>query len=100
MPLALILADQHRAGLQAPLALVGRVLALTQAVEQLHGRRIEPTHGLLLDAPSHHPGEQVLGESWWRSRSESRPPQRAELVDAQRPHAFDLGFEMATADRW
>jgi len=79
--LALILAHEDCAGLEAALAF-GRGSTLQEAGQQLHRGAVEAAQGRFLDVPDNAAREQVLGESWGRSRPEGGPPQRAELVDA------------------
>ena len=91
--LALVLAHEHRAGLEAPGALGSALVAMSEAVQELHGAWIKPAKSLLLEVPADEPGDEVLGEGARRRRPKRPPPERAKLVEAERPHAVDLGLD-------
>ena len=59
----------------------------------LCGLRIKSTLGLLLDVPAEKPRHEVLGEGRRRGGAERHAPQGAKLVEAERPHAVDLGLD-------
>ena len=54
---------------------------------------IGATEGLFLDVPANEAGHEVFGKGRRRQRSECRAPQRAKLVEAERPYAGDLGLQ-------
>jgi hypothetical protein len=51
------------------------------------------TLGLLLDVPAEKPRHEVLAEGRRRRGAERHAPQGAKLVEAERPHAVDLGLD-------
>src|SRR5712692_9827052 len=89
----LVLAHEHGAGLEAPGAVRSRPVATCEAIQKLCRIRIKPPEGLLLDVPADEPRDQVLGEGRGRGRPQGRTPQGAKLVEAERPHAVDLGLD-------
>jgi hypothetical protein len=93
VPLALIFAHQHGAGLQPPKAVCHRLVAMCKAVQTLCNTRINPIEGLLLEMPADEPRDEVLGEARGWGRPECRAPQGAKVVEAERPHAVDLGLD-------
>ena len=66
---------------------------LRDAVQQLCSIGIKPAEGLLLDVPADEPRHEVLGEGRRRRRPQRRAPERAKLVEAEGPHAVDLGLD-------
>jgi hypothetical protein len=62
VPLALVFAQEHGAGLEAPRVIGSRLVAPCEAIEMLCGLWIKPTLGLLLDMPAEKPRHEVLGE--------------------------------------
>jgi hypothetical protein len=60
---ALVFAQEHGAGLEAPAAIRSRLVATCAAVEMLCGLRIKSTLGLLLDVPAEEPPSFL---AWWR----------------------------------
>ena len=60
---------------------------------ELCGLRIKPAEGLLLEVPADETRDEVLAESRRWGRTERRAPQGAKLVEAERPHAVDLGLD-------
>jgi hypothetical protein len=93
VPLALIFAQEHGAGLEAPGAIRSRLVAPCEAVEMLCGLRIKSTPGPLLDVPAEKPRHEVLAEGRRRGGAERHGPQGAKRVEAERPHAADLGLD-------
>ena len=49
VPLALVFAQKHGAGLEAPRAIGSRLVPLDEAIEMLCDLRIKPAEGLLLE---------------------------------------------------
>src|SRR5262249_44505896 len=92
VPLALVFADQHGAGLETP-AVHLRLVAPCKAVQQLCCVPIKTTEGLLLDVPADKPRHEILCQGSGRGRPERRAPERAKLVEAKGPHAVDLGLD-------
>jgi hypothetical protein len=66
----------------------------------LCGLGIKPAEGLFLDVPADEPRHEVLGEGRRRRRPEGDPPQGAKFVEAERPHADDLGLDCLAIERW
>jgi hypothetical protein len=71
-----------------------------EAIEMLCGLGIKSTERLLLDAPAEKPRHDVLGKVRWRGGLERRAPQGAKFVEAERPHADDLGFDCLAISSW
>ena len=92
-PLALVFAQEHGAGLEAPGAIRSALVASCKAVEMLCGLRIKSTLGPLLDVPADEADDEVLGEALRCRRTERHPPQGAKLVEVERPNAVDLGLD-------
>ena len=99
VPLALVFAQEHGAGLKAPGAIRSRLAAPCEAVEMLCGLRIKSTLGPLLDVPAEKPRHEVLGEGRRRGGAERHAPQGAKFVEAERP-ADDLGLDCLAIERW
>src|SRR5438128_7780480 len=71
MALALIVANEHRAGFEpAP----GRAAVARQTVQEGQAFPIEPAEGLLLQTASDHSPQHVLTQTRRRSSSEDNPP--------------------------
>jgi len=100
VPLALVFAQEHGAGLEAPRVIGSRLVAPCEAIEMLCGLWINPGEGLFLDVPADEPRHEVLGEGRRRRRPEGDPPQGAKFVEAERPHADDLGLDCLAIERW
>jgi hypothetical protein len=83
VPLALVFAHEHGAGLEAPWALCPCPVAPREAGKMLCGFRIKPATHLLLDVPAKKPRNEILGEAWWRRRAVGRTPQRTKRVEAE-----------------
>src|SRR3984893_14908916 len=80
VPRALVFAQEHGAGLEAPGAIRSRLAAPCEAVEMLCGLRIKSTPGLLLEVPAEKPRHEVLGEGRRRGGAERHAPQGAKRV--------------------
>src|SRR3954468_5985163 len=93
VPLALVFANQHSAGLETPGAVHSRLGATYETVQKLARNRIKPTEGLLLDMPADEPRHEVLGKGRGWGRPQCGAPQGAKLVEAEQPHAVDLGLD-------
>jgi hypothetical protein len=93
VPLALVFANEHGAGLEAATAVRSPFAGPSEAVEMFCGLRIKPADGLLLNVPAEEPCYEILGEGRRWGRPKRSPPQAAKLVKAERPHAFDLGLD-------
>src|SRR6202030_2364230 len=89
--LALIFAHEHGAGFESPGAICCALVAPGEAVQELCAVCIKPAEGLLLEVPADEAGDEVLGEGAWRRRPKRPAPEGAKLVEAERPHAVDLG---------
>jgi hypothetical protein len=83
VPLALIFAQEHGAGLEAPGTIRSRLAAPCEAVEMLCGLRIKPAEGLLLDGPGEKPRDEVLGKGRRRAGAERHAPQVRSSIDSQ-----------------
>jgi hypothetical protein len=57
------------------------------------GFRIKSPKRLLLDVPPKKPCDEILGEAWRRRGMKRGTPLAAELIDAERPNAVDLGLD-------
>jgi hypothetical protein len=88
--LALIVANEHRAGLElAP----GRAAAACQTVQEPQAFPIEAAEGLLLQAASNHSPQQVLAQSRRRRSSKHRPPAPPKGIKWKRADARNLGLD-------
>ncbi len=58
------------------------------------------TKGLLLDVPAEKPRHKVLRETRRRGGAERHASQGTKLVEAERPHAVDLGLDRLAIERW
>src|SRR5271165_4096122 len=88
--LALIVANQHRAGLElAP----GRAAVARQAVQERQAFAIEAAEGLLLQAPSNHSPQQVLAQACRRRSSEDHTPAPPKHINRKRAQPSDLGLD-------
>src|SRR5438067_6557326 len=88
--LALIVANEHRAGLEpAPwLAAVPR-----QAVQEPQGFPIKPAKSPLLQAISDHSPQEVLAQSCWRGSSENHAPVSPKRIKRKRTQMSNLGLD-------
>ena len=93
VPLALVLTQEHGAELESPGTIRSALVASCKAIEMLCGLRIKSTLGPLLNVPAEEPRHEVLGERRRRGGAERHAPQGAKLVEAERPHAVDLGLD-------
>lgn len=91
--LAAIFPDENGANLEPPGAVHIGSFSASKAVQPLGYILIKSAMCLLLDMPADRPGNEVLLEGRWRWRSESGMPQRAELIEAERSNADDLGLQ-------
>jgi hypothetical protein len=89
VPIALVFANEHSAGLDAPWAIRFRLIAPPSAVEMLRGFSAD---GLLLDVPAKEPRDEILGRGRRRGRPKRRAPQGAKLIEAERPYAVNLSL--------
>src|SRR5229473_1841790 len=88
--LALIVANQHRAGFEvAP----RRAAVARQTVQKRQAFTIEAAEGLLLNAPADHSPQEVLAQSRRRRSSEDHPPAPPKGIGAQRPETRDLSLD-------
>src|SRR5262249_56861655 len=69
--LAVIVANEHRAGLEAA---PWRAAVPRQPVQEPQALPIKPTKDPLLQAISDHSPQQVLAQTRWRGSSEDHPP--------------------------
>src|SRR5207245_109664 len=86
VPLALVFAHEHGAGLGAPGAVRSRLVAPCEAVEKLCGIRIKPTEGLLLNRATRSLVRAGGGDDRnvvrHRVRSSLRPSDRTRSISA------------------
>ena len=98
--LALVFPDQDCADLETSQAIRSWLVASCKTIKELGGLGIETAQALFLDMPTNEPGNEVFGEGRWRRRSECRAPQRAKLIEAERPYTGDLGLQrLSRSDR-
>src|SRR3984893_16946991 len=74
VPLALVFAQEHGAGFEAPRAIGSAPGAPRESIELLCGLGIQPAEGLLLNVPAEEPRQDVLAEGRRRGRPECRAP--------------------------
>jgi hypothetical protein len=74
MSLALVLPDENRAGLEAPVQSLSGFLAARQTIQQLDCLSIEAPERLLLDPVSDHSRDEVFGQSGRRRAAGASPP--------------------------
>jgi len=90
MALALIVANEHRAGFElAP----GRAAVARQTLQEHQAFPIKPAKGLFLHAPGNHSPQQVLAQTRRRRSSEDRPPAPPKGVKRKRAQARDPGLD-------
>ena len=88
--LALIVAHQHRAGLElAP----GRAAVACQTIQEPQAFPIEAAKGSLLQAPSNHSPQQVLAQTRRRRSSEDHPPVSPKHINRNRAQTSDLSLD-------
>src|SRR6516225_8870526 len=94
--LALIVAHQHRGGLEpAP----RRTAVARQAVQEPQAFPIKTAKGPLLQAPRNHSPQQVSAQiCWWRS-SKDDPPTSPKRINGQRAQVCDLGLDRGRVGR-
>ena len=85
--------DQDSARPETPGVVRSRLAPQDKAIEKPNVILIEAAEGLFLDVPANEAGHEVFGKGRRRQRSECRAPQRAKLVEAERPYAGDLGLQ-------
>jgi hypothetical protein len=90
MALALIVANEHRAGLEVAPARGG---VPGKALQQAQAFPIKAAECPLLQPESKHSPEQVLAQGRKRGSSERCPPAPPKGIDAKRPNARDLGLD-------
>jgi len=88
--LALIVANEHRAGLEAA---PGRAPVARQTVQECQAFPIKAAKGLLLQAPSNHSPQQVLAQTRRRRSSEDRPPTPPKGIKRKRAQVSDLDLD-------
>src|SRR5262249_59148493 len=88
--LALIVANEHRAGLEgAP----WRAAVPRQPVQEPQAFPIKPAKGPLLQAISDHSPQQVLAQICWRGSSEDHAPVSPKRVKRKRAQMSNLGLD-------
>jgi hypothetical protein len=90
---ALVFPDQDCADLEASQAIRSWLVASRKTIKELGGFVIETAQALFLDMPADEPGNEVFGEGRRRRCSECRVPQGAQLIEAERPYAGNLGLQ-------
>src|ERR1700730_1938401 len=104
VPLALVFAQEHGAGFEAPRAIGSWPVAPRESIEMLCGLGIQPAEGLLLNMPAEEPRQDVLAEGRrgddrnverHRVRSESTPSDRTRSISASIPSRSNEGRGMA-----
>src|SRR6516162_4649591 len=110
--LTLIVANEHRAGLEAA---PGRAAMPRQPVQEPQAFPIKPAKGPLLQAISDHSPQEVLAQICWRGSSEDHAPvapkrvkrKRAQMSNLDRdrgqlwllpPHGYPLGTLVPSAE--
>ena len=94
--LALIVAHQHRAGLE-PAA--RRTTVARQTVQEPQAFPIKAAKGPLLQPPRNHSPQQVSAQiCWWRS-SEDDSPTSPKRINGQRAQVCDLGLDCGRLGR-
>src|SRR3989449_1978786 len=88
--LALIVANEHRAGLEAA---PGRAAMPRQPVQEPQAFPIKPAKGPLLQAISDHSPQQVLAQICWRGSSEDHAPLAPKRVKRKRAQMSNLGLD-------
>src|SRR5947209_4839296 len=88
--LAPIVANEHRAGLEAAR---GRAVVPRQPVQEPQAFPIKPAKGPLLQAISDHSPQEVLAQICWRGSSEDHPPVLPNRVKRKRAQMSNLGLD-------
>src|SRR5262249_33292467 len=88
--LALIVANEHRAGLEAA---SWRAAVPRQPVQEPQAFPIKPAKGPLLQAISDHSPQEVLAQSCWRGSSEDHAPVAPKRVKRKRAQMSNLGLD-------
>ncbi len=88
--LALIVANEHRAGLEAAL---WRAAVPRQPVQEPQAFPIKPAKGPLLQAISDHSPQEVLAQICWRGSSEGHAPVSPKRVKRKRAQMSNLGLD-------
>src|SRR5438876_2166270 len=88
--LALIVANEHRAGLEAA---PWRAAVPRQPVQEPQAFPIKPAKGPLLQAISDHSPQQVLAQICWRGSSEDHAPVSPKRVKRKRAQMSNLGLD-------
>src|SRR6516164_283522 len=88
--LALIVANEHRAGLEAA---PWRAAVPRQPVQEAQAFPIQPAKGPLLQAISNHSPQEVLGQFCRRGSSEDHAPVPPKRVKRKRAQMSDLGLD-------
>src|SRR5215510_9089128 len=88
--LALIVANEHRAGLEAT---PWRAAVPRQPVQEPQALPIKPAKGPLLQAISDHSPQEVLAQSCWRGSSEDHAPVAPKRVKRKRAQMSNLGLD-------
>src|SRR6516165_3531172 len=88
--LALIVANQHRAGLGAA---PWRAAVSRQPVQEPQAFPIQPAKGPLLQAISDHSPQEVLAQSCWRGPAEDHAPVSPKRVKRKRAQMSNLGLD-------
>src|SRR6516225_8145691 len=88
--LALIIANEHRAGLEAA---PWRATVPRQPVQEPQAFPIEPAKGPLLQAISDHSPQEVLAQICWRGSSEDHAPVAPKRVKRKRAQMSNLGLD-------
>src|SRR6516165_3845597 len=88
--LALIVANEHRAGLEAA---PWRAAVPRQPVQEPQAFPIKPAKGPLLQAISDHSHQEVLAQICWRGSSEDHAPVSPKRVTRKRAQMSNLGLD-------
>ena len=88
--LALIVANEHRAGLEAA---PWRAAVPRQPVQEPQAFPIQPAKGPLLQAISNHSPQEVLAQICWRGSSEDHAPVSPKRVTRKRVQMSNLGLD-------
>jgi hypothetical protein len=88
--LALIVANEHRAGFELT---PGRTTVARQTLQEPQAFPIEAAKGPLLQAASDHSPQEVLAQTRRRRSSEDHPPLPPKSVNGKRPKVRDLGLD-------
>jgi hypothetical protein len=90
MALAVIVANEHRAGFE-PAA--GRAGAARQTLQQAQAFTIKAANGLFLQAPGQHSPQEVLAQTGRRRSPEDRPPTPPKRIKRKRAQVSDFGLD-------